>query len=530
MKKNKGITLIALVITIIVLMILAGVTISMSLNGGILEKANMATEEYKIAQIKEKIMLDIAEKIIQKNEQSLSNEELEEIIIKNNATAVKDENGKITHVEIEGSRIPIEEIYNGTITDDTIEDTVILINKITLDQTEISINLGETYNLAATIEPSNATNQNVTWSSNDTTIASVENGVITANAVGTAIITATAEDKSGISVSCMVTVLEKKPKVGDTVIYTPTVKTYNWQGKYAYSDPKTNIVTDTILNNAVEGENGYKITQWKVFSISSDEQTVELISADSTTGTVPLGRSQGYNNGVKLLNDACNALYGNSSKGIIGRSIKIEDIEERMTQEALTGENGIYNYKTRYVKYGEQLEEPLTAGQYPIIYGREKNRVIDGIKTTTGLGVSEQTGDFIGITDNGASDGRITASISINPIQSSWQKEISFMQTALKAPDGLNEQDGTINTNYKLLFPNGDSTDYYIASRGASVNYTHVAHFAMCEVTNKFVGVYEATSGSYDYGSTWYHPIRPIITLDASLIQKDTDGNWKVNI
>lgn len=54
MRKNQGITLIALVITIIVLLILAGISIA-TLTGknGILSKANTATEENKKAEYKE---------------------------------------------------------------------------------------------------------------------------------------------------------------------------------------------------------------------------------------------------------------------------------------------------------------------------------------------------------------------------------------------------------------------------------------------------------------------------------------------
>ena len=59
--KNKGITLIALVITIIVLLILAGVSIAM-LTGenGILMQAQNAKSVSKIADIKEKAIKDLA--------------------------------------------------------------------------------------------------------------------------------------------------------------------------------------------------------------------------------------------------------------------------------------------------------------------------------------------------------------------------------------------------------------------------------------------------------------------------------------
>ena len=64
MKNNKGITLIALVVTIIVLLILAGVSIAM-LTGqnGILNKASDAGEETAVANAKEKVTLAINEAI-----------------------------------------------------------------------------------------------------------------------------------------------------------------------------------------------------------------------------------------------------------------------------------------------------------------------------------------------------------------------------------------------------------------------------------------------------------------------------------
>ena len=60
-KANNGITLIALVITIIVLLILAGVTIATLMgDNGILTKANDAKRETEIAEVKERAQLDIA--------------------------------------------------------------------------------------------------------------------------------------------------------------------------------------------------------------------------------------------------------------------------------------------------------------------------------------------------------------------------------------------------------------------------------------------------------------------------------------
>ena len=62
LKSKKGITLIALVITIIVLLILAGVSINAVIGeNGIASKAKLAKQETVIAEDKEKINLAIAE-------------------------------------------------------------------------------------------------------------------------------------------------------------------------------------------------------------------------------------------------------------------------------------------------------------------------------------------------------------------------------------------------------------------------------------------------------------------------------------
>ena len=69
--------------------------------------------------------------------------------------------------------------------------------------------------------------------------------------------------------------------------------------------------TDDVTLNSASGE-AFNLTEWKVLSIENGK--VELVPAKPTEGTVYLGQAQGYNNGVKLLNDACSSLYGNTSK------------------------------------------------------------------------------------------------------------------------------------------------------------------------------------------------------------------------
>lgn len=76
---------------------------------------------------------------------------------------------------------------------------------VTLDKTSASVKQGKRITLTATVAPADATNKNVTWSSNNESVATVSNGVVTGVATGNAKITATTVD-GGYTASCTVTV------------------------------------------------------------------------------------------------------------------------------------------------------------------------------------------------------------------------------------------------------------------------------------------------------------------------------------
>lgn len=78
-----------------------------------------------------------------------------------------------------------------------------------LNKSTSTLGIGRTESLSAVIIPSNATKKAVTWSSSNTSVATVDgNGKVTAVGKGTAIITATATDGSGVSASCTYTVVK----------------------------------------------------------------------------------------------------------------------------------------------------------------------------------------------------------------------------------------------------------------------------------------------------------------------------------
>ena len=227
-KANKGITLIALVITIIILIILAGVAVNLSLGeNGIFNRAKTAREQYKMAEVKEKIELaivDIQSEKMGKGEQCTIDTIISELPGKvDGLTISKDgENAKGKYNDCDFTidpnlKLTIEGYTpstgggtsggTGGSTGGGSTPTTILVDSITLNKTSLTLTQGKEETLTVTISPTTATNKEVTWSTNADSIATVDTtGKVTAVAKGTAIITATAKDGSGKSASCTVTV------------------------------------------------------------------------------------------------------------------------------------------------------------------------------------------------------------------------------------------------------------------------------------------------------------------------------------
>lgn len=96
----------------------------------------------------------------------------------------------------------------------TVAHRVIEVESVTLDQTTLEIITGETATLIATVNPANADDPTVTWTTSDASVATVEGGVVTARTPGTATITAKAGTKMA---TCTVTVKNKPGSTGENM-------------------------------------------------------------------------------------------------------------------------------------------------------------------------------------------------------------------------------------------------------------------------------------------------------------------------
>ncbi|MBQ5436324.1 MAG: Ig-like domain-containing protein, partial [Firmicutes bacterium] len=133
--------------------------------------------------------------------------------------ATVDENGKVTAVAAGTAEITAQSKADKdvkAVCAVTVKAKTIAVTGVSVDPAEVSLKVGKTKELTAVLEPENATNKNVTWSSSDEEVATVdENGKVTAVAAGTAEITVKTEDGEFTAV-CTVKVTKKSSGGGSS--------------------------------------------------------------------------------------------------------------------------------------------------------------------------------------------------------------------------------------------------------------------------------------------------------------------------
>ena len=111
-------------------------------------------------------------------------------------------------------------------------ENVVAVTGVTLNAASGTLNPGGTVTLAATVAPSDATNKGVTWSSSNTAVATVSNGVVTAVAVGTATITATTQDGGYTATYALTVEAAKRGNLRDYFGYTDGKRIGTSDGTY----------------------------------------------------------------------------------------------------------------------------------------------------------------------------------------------------------------------------------------------------------------------------------------------------------
>ncbi|MDE6650561.1 MAG: Ig-like domain-containing protein, partial [Muribaculaceae bacterium] len=153
-----------------------------------------------------------------------------------------------------------------------VSTNIISVTGISISETSLSLIEVETATLTASILPENATDKTVTWTSSDTSVATVSsNGEVTAIKAGSAIITATSSN--GLKVTCSVTVSAKFIPVSSIVLSAT-----EWSGHVGN--------TFTLSANVLPQDASEKTVVW-----TSEDDSVASVDGEGNVKALSLGET-----------------------------------------------------------------------------------------------------------------------------------------------------------------------------------------------------------------------------------------------
>ena len=388
-KKNaRGITLIALVITIIVLLILAGVTINaLSGENGIITKSKEAKIKTEKSRTIEKINLAILTAMT-KGDGDIDNATLREELEKEGLT-----------VKTEGNNLPWD-VSDGKYIYRINEDyTVEEVEGINLSKKEIKLISGENETITATL--TEGTTGKITWESSAPDIIKVENGRITAvGESGTATITAKVEGTE-YQATCTVKIIQKittitagniEMNIGDTqkinvtttpsegliedLEYTsgsPTIATVGADGNVKGIAEGTAVITIRGKNSGVSTTCTIKVTPkvTKITKITASDLTLEPGKTGKLSVTIePTNQTEGVT-----------YTSGTQSVATVGEDGTVNALTEGTTKITVKGKvSGVSTTCTVTVK-SNKINGAIEVGEYEKYYGKKVTNYTAGGKT-----------------------------------------------------------------------------------------------------------------------------------------------------
>ena len=485
LKENSGITLVALVVTIIVLLILAGITINL-----------VAGKEGLVTTVKAiRANIETAEAEGQAKINSLQQAEYTE----DGAVIMNDEDAPTIN------SLEVTDITNSSFTVKVnVTETGSGLAKI-----EYSIDDGEHY-----VTPDNSRAKAYTFG--DVTPILKEYKV-----------KVKATDVNNNSSYASKTI--EKCKIGDYVNYTyDTVAS-----GYKLTKELSGYTTGSAEDGSQTIFQSNETLQWRILDIYTDEsgnEKIDLVSATPTSNYVYLQGALGYNNGVYLLNDICATLYSNSSKGITARSINLEDTEKHLTTAGLNKRNDFkFVDGSSSVQYG--TTKTYTSNYwYPNLYAYEIGSGVIAAETNASSisqpnttianpdpykesKASPSTSFTVPTTVTTEKDSRTQASNSVLTVTQTGYKSISFNDN-----NKYYDEAGAVLTSSKY---------YWVASRDAACYSSYASFGLRLAGTGLIYGFLFESDGGLPYSNS---RLRPVVSLSSSLLSgtKDSNGHWNL--
>lgn len=209
--------------------------------------------------------------------------------------------GKVTAKKDGTATITVTTKDGGFTATCTVTVKTVKVTGIRVSNTTVTVKEGKSTPVTATVAPSNATNKEVTWASENTSIAKVsQTGVITGVKAGTTTITVTTKDgghKAAVTVTVTAPVLaesvsisgEKTVQEGNSIKLTATVLPNNTDDKtVTWSSSDTKIATVNKTTGKVTGVKAGKVTITAKTSNGKTAEYVVTVTEKPATYTVVL--------------------------------------------------------------------------------------------------------------------------------------------------------------------------------------------------------------------------------------------------
>ena len=510
-KEMKGITLVALVITIVVLLILAGVSINTVLgDDGIIKKAKEAAEATKRASAEEEMNRLVLEYQLASNDETLESF-LQEKVTEGRIDEVTDNgDGTITITKkVEGKDYTITVKKPAASTPSVKVGTI----RVVSDSTGAGSSLGEASTRKGTtlyIMIESTISGGTTTVSPQVPYAVTENGTYKFTVTGTVNGTAYTKEVSVTVNQFKNSILEDiNIKIGDSVNYTydTASSSYTLESKYSGYSSNQTIAQTTGLT-------------WKVLNVDKENDTVDIISTNPTSSTVTFANILGYNNGPYLMNEICKAQYSNKTLGVNARSINLLDMEKQLTAAGIKSRNEYNKGSSTYAQYGT-TKTYTSNTKYPSLYANQKgagpnitaadaSAKITQPKTDAGNDPYEESKPIVpkGTTEPTTSSTYGTGS------------PLTVTQTFYYIP--IN--DTNCGTAYSIL---ANGTTFWVAARFVDA-YSSYAYFGLRVAYTNTDGDGMFDSDGLSYGND--HALRPVVSLPSSLLTgEQTNGAWNLS-
>lgn len=215
-------------------------------------------------------------------------------------------------------------------TDNTSQRDVINVESISLNKDNLTLEEDSKEQLKVTITPTDATYRNVTWTSSNDSVASVDNsGNVTAKSIGTAVITATTKD--GKSAECTVTVKQKE--IAIQYIYLNYGSLSMMKGRSvqitAYIGPDNTTFSKTVKWSSSNENVATVDSDGNVTAIAAGKATITAETVNGKTATCSVSVYENPITGITLSNSSITLKEGSSY--IIGTSISPSDTTDDKT-------------------------------------------------------------------------------------------------------------------------------------------------------------------------------------------------------